>query len=198
MIRQVIFATITFCTFAAQWLLAGDIEGTVLCKGVRSNQGAVVYLEKIEGEFKPPENPAVMDQRNLKFYPHILTITVGTTVDFLNSDDVLHNVFSPEVCANKFNLGTWPKGDRRSRTFTVEGCYSIILCNVHPEMEAWILVLQNPYYAVTDENGFYRIKDIPPGTFNLVVWHERLKKKILSVEVTPTGETTVNIILTRR
>jgi plastocyanin len=177
---------------------AGDITGKVVCKGVRGNQGAVLYLERVDGDFPPPEDPVVMDQKGLEFHPHILPITVGTTVNFVNSDDVLHNVFSPDVCATKFNLGTYPKGEMRSHTFTEEGCFAVLLCNVHPEMEAWILVLQNPYHAVTDQDGLFRIKDVPPGTYTLIAWHERLKNKRQKVVVPAEGEVAVNFTLTRR
>ncbi len=177
---------------------AGDLSGKITCKGVRSNAGAVIYLEYMEGEFSPKEKPTVMDQKGLKFDPHILPITRGTTVNFINNDDVLHNVFSPDKCATNFNLGTWPKGETRSHTFESEGCYSVVLCNVHPEMEAWILVLQNPYFAITDEDGNYSIKNIPAGSYSLVAWHERLKNKSQKVTITKGETTQVDFLLTRR
>ena len=92
-----------------------------------------------------------MDQKNLAFVPHVLPVVVGTTVDFLNSDQVLHNVFTPDKCAGKFNLGTWPKGETRSVKFDQTGCSPVMLCNVHPEMEGFVVVLQNPYAGVTDK-----------------------------------------------
>ena len=181
-----------------QWLTAGELSGKVTCQGVRGNAGAVIYLKKVDGTFSPSPVPAEMDQKNLKFEPHILPITVGTTVNFVNSDDVLPNVFSPDACANEFNLGTYPKGEKRSHTFTKEGCFSVLLCNVHPEMEAWILVLQNPYFAVTDEAGAYRIEEIPPGTYTVVAWHERLKNQQQTVEIKAEDKVTLNFTLTRR
>lgn len=183
---------------SVQLLTAGDLSGKVTCKGVRSNAGAVVYIKNIDGNSSPSSEPAEMDQKGLKFEPHILPITVGTTVNFINSDDVLHNVFSPDVCADEFNLGTYPKGEKRSHTFDEEGCFSVVLCNVHPEMEAWILVLQNPYFAVTDENGDYLIKDVPPGNYTVVAWHERLKSKQQKVEVKAGGPIKLDFTLTRR
>jgi len=181
-----------------QLLNAGELSGKITCKGVRTNAGAVVYIKKIDSNFPPSTEPAEMDQRNLKFEPHILPITVGTTVNFVNSDDVLHNVFSPDACANEFNLGTYPKGEKRSHTFNEEGCFSVLLCNVHPEMEAWILVLQNPFFAVTDEDGNYLIKNIPPGDYTVVAWHERLKNKQQRVEIKAEGQTKLDFTLTRR
>ncbi len=97
---------------------AGTITGKVKAHGVKNSADAVVYIEKIESQsFPAPKEHALMDQKGLKFHPHVLPILAGTTVDFLNSDDVLHNVFCPDGCADKVNLGTWPKGEKRSYTF---------------------------------------------------------------------------------
>ncbi|MBU0559728.1 MAG: hypothetical protein KJ799_09960 [Bacteroidetes bacterium] len=163
---------------------AGDIKGKVEAKGVKNNANAVVYIEDIPGiKFNPSKENAKMDQKNLTFIPHVLPIVVGTTVEYINSDDVLHNVFSPDKCAEKFNLGTWAKGKSRSYTFNEAKCYSVMLCNVHPEMEAFIVVLKNPYFALTDKKGNYLIKDVPEGKYKLKVWHEKLKEKSLEITV---------------
>ena len=172
-------------------LMAGDIQGKVTAKGRKNNGGAVIYISKIEGKnFAPPKEHALIDQKNLVFKPHILPIVKGTTVNFLNSDDVLHNVFSPDGCADKFNLGTWPKGETRSYTFKNPGCISVMLCNVHPEMEAYVLVLETSYYAVSEKDGSYKIKDVPAGKYTLKIWHEKLKE--MSVELTVPGTGAIN------
>jgi plastocyanin len=102
---------------------AGDIKGKVKAKGAKNSGNAVVYIDAIPGKsFEPPKEHAKMDQKNMTFIPHVLPILAGTAVDYLNSDDVLHNVFSPDKCAQKFNLGTWPKGQIRSYTFKEAGC----------------------------------------------------------------------------
>ncbi|MFQ5843863.1 MAG: carboxypeptidase regulatory-like domain-containing protein [Planctomycetota bacterium] len=160
----------------------GTIAGTVKGRPKRYlKRGVLVYLEKVKGEFPPPKEHALMDQKNMRFVPHILPILVGTTVDFLNSDSVAHNVFSPD--GEKYNLGTWPQGKTRSYTFKRTGVYSQ-LCHVHAEMEAFIVVLQNPHFARAGEDGKYEIKDVPPGTYTLVAWNERMKPARRSVRVT--------------
>lgn len=179
-------------------IAASDITGNVTTRGARGKGGVVVYIQKVEQEFPPPEKPAVMNQKNLAFHPHILPITVGSTVKFKNSDDVLHNVFTPDACAQKINLGTWPKGESRTYTFNEEGCISVMLCNVHPEMEAWILVLQNPYYMEVSADGTYTIKDVPAGTYKVVAWHERLKSKTQTVVVPAEGQVQADFALSRR
>lgn len=174
---------------------AGDIKGKVTCKGVRDSRNVVVYLESVENAPEPPEEHAVMDQKNLTFIPHVLPVVKGTTVDFLNSDDVLHNVFTPDKCAEKMNLGTWPKGDTRSYTFEELGCESVLLCNVHPEMEAWVLVLQNSYYYSTEKDGIYEIKGVPAGKYKLATWHEKLKAQSVEIDVSEEGAVEIDFTL---
>ena len=107
--RRMILGALLTCLAAP--LVAGEIHGKVVCKGVKDSADAVVYVASIAGkEFPAPAEHAKMDQHNLVFNPHVLALQAGTTVDFLNSDAVLHNVFSPDACADKFNLGTWPQG----------------------------------------------------------------------------------------
>lgn len=174
-------------------LLAGDIKGKVKAQGAKHNGDAVIYIDKIPGKtFQPPKEHATMDQKNLVFIPHVLPVLVGTTVDYLNSDDVLHNVFTPDGCAQKFNLGTWPKGQVRSYTYKEPGCIAVMLCNVHPEMEAYIVVLETPYYAVSAKDGSYVIKNVPAGKYTLKIWHEKLKGESVSVEVPEKGEVVVD------
>ena len=175
---------------------AGDIDGKVKAKGVKHSGDAVIYIESIPGKkFASPKEHASMDQKNLTFIPHVMPVLAGTTVDFLNSDDVLHNVFSPDKCAEKFNLGSWPKGKTKSYTFNEAGCQPVLLCNVHPEMEAFIVVLETPYYAVSAKDGSYTVKDVPPGKYTLKIWHEKLKPQTVSVQVPEKGSVTVDFEL---
>jgi plastocyanin len=175
-----------FC--ASENISAGDIQGKITAKGRKNNAGAVIYISKIEGKtFAPPKEHAKIDQKNLVFNPHILPVVKGTTVDFHNSDDVLHNVFSPDNCAEKFNLGTWPKGQSKSYTFKNPGCISVMLCNVHPEMEAYVLVLETPYYAVSEKDGSYKIENVPAGKYTLKCWHEKLKETSVEITVSASG-----------
>ena len=179
-------------------LLAGDIQGKITAKGRKHNGDAVIYIQKIEGKtFQPLKEPVTMDQKNLVFIPHVLPVLKGTTVGFRNSDDVLHNVFSPDDCAEKFNLGTWPKGETRSYTFKNPGCITVMLCNVHPEMEAYVIVLETPYYAVSEKDGSYIIKNVPAGKYTLKVWHEKLKEQSVEITVPKEGSVTQNFELKR-
>jgi plastocyanin len=177
-----LLVTVLF-TIAAAPLMAGDIHGKVAAKGVRDSSYAVVFVDKVPGKtFAPPTVHAKMNQKGLQFMPHVLPVVVGTTVDFLNSDSVLHNVFSPDACADRFNLGTWPQGQTKSFTFKKE-CFAALLCKVHPEMEGFVAVVPTSYFAVTSPNGAYEIADVPDGTYSVKVWHPTLKATQKSVVV---------------
>jgi plastocyanin len=191
--KRVLFAATALA--AALPLLAGDLEGRVEVKGVRDSRDAVVYVAAVPGKtFPSPKEHARMDQENLVFSPHVLPVLVGTTVDFLNSDAVLHNVFSPDACADKFNLGTWPKGQTRSYTFKKE-CAATLLCKVHPEMEAFIVAVPTPYFAVTKPDGSYRIAGVPDGSYTVKVWHPKAKGAQKAVKVA--GTTKVDFEISR-
>ena len=173
---------------------ASDIEGKVT--GMKGP--SVVYVDAIAGKtFPAPKDHPLMDQKGLLFAPHIMVVQVGTTVDFLNSDNVQHNVFWSAVGNDKkagHNLGTWPKGDKRSFTFDKPGLVPL-LCNVHPEMAGYLIVSPTPYFAQTDDAGNYKIKDIPDGSYNLVVWHEGAKNQ--SKPVTVAGSTKADFTVSK-
>jgi len=155
---------------------AGSISGKV--SGVSGE--SVVYVDTIAGKtFPAPTQHVVADQKGLLFQPHILAVVVGTTVDFLNSDKVAHNVFWPSFTTNGkkgpgHNLGTWPQGEKRSFKFDQPGV-AALLCNVHPEMAGYIVVVPTTYYAVTDKSGDFKIENVPDGQYNVIAWHEGAK-----------------------
>jgi len=162
---------------AAGAAMAGEVKGIVKVTGMKTNADAIVYIDAVPGKtFTPPTAHPKMDQKNLLFSPHVLPVLQGTTVDFVNSDAVLHNVFSPDKCCEQFNLGSWPQGQSRSYTFK-NRCNATLLCKVHAEMEGFIVALPTPWFAVTDKTGAYVIKDVPDGAYTLKVWHPKFKKE---------------------
>lgn len=163
-------------------LMAGDLVGRI---AVAKPDQAVVYVETVPGAFHG--NRVKIDQRNKEFTPHVLPIVQGTTLEFHNSDDLRHNVFG--VGADEFNLGSWAKGGFREHAFNKLG-EVVILCDVHPEMEAYVLVLQNSYFAQPDAKGQFRIPAVPAGEYVVKAWY-RGKTKKQTVKVPPTGNTTV-------
>jgi hypothetical protein len=133
-----------------------------------------------------------MDQKNLAFSPAVLPVVRGTVVEFTNSDDVQHNVFSPSAVAGKFNLGTYGPGATRMVTVDQPGDV-LVLCNIHMEMEAHILVLDGPYFATVADDGRYRIPDAPAGPYTVKLWQGRWLPFGRTVEVPATGSVTVDI-----
>ena len=174
----------------------GVIKGKINVKAKRYKKDTVVYIEKVEGDFLPPEEHAIMDQKDLVFIPHVLVVLKGTTVDYLNSDDVRHNVFSPDAIADKMNLGMWPRGEVRPYTFNKLGD-AVMLCNVHAEMEAYVVVLQNPYFSKTDKEGNYIIENVPPGEYTLKVWNKKYRAKDKKIKIKKGETITVDFKLKR-
>jgi len=161
---------------------AGSISGQVSAVAGQS----VVYVDTILGKTFPAPTPhPVIDQKGLVFQPHVTAVQVGTTVDFLNSDSVAHNVFWTSIGGNKrlgHNLGTWPKGERKSFKFDTLGAVPI-LCNVHPEMSAYLVVVPTPYFATSDQAGNYKIESVPDGSYTVTAWHEGAKNQSKPVSV---------------
>jgi len=175
----ILIAVVTGFALAAS---AGTISGQV--SGIAGP--SVVYVDTISGKtFPAPTQHPVIDQKGLVFQPHVTAVQVGTTVDFLNSDSVAHNVFWTSIGGNKklnHNMGTWPKGERKSFKFDTPGAVPI-LCNVHPEMSAYLVVAPTPYFAVSDQTGTYKIENVPDGSYTVTAWHEGTKNQSKPVSV---------------
>lgn len=176
---------------------SNEIKGKVSVQGIKSAENIAVYVDAIaDKKFDAPKEHVVIDQRKMSFQPHVVAVQQGTTVDFLNSDPVGHNVYWPSVSGNKklaHNLGTWPKGEKKPFQFNDVGTASL-LCNVHPEMSGYVVVTPTPYFAVTDKDGNFEIKNIPAGKYTLKTWSEDGKPSTQAVEVsgaTATVELTV-------
>jgi plastocyanin len=184
----------------AHHAFAGTITGKVTSKKKKYLPHALIYVDSVAGDFKPPKEHPVMDQSKLVFHPHILPVLAGTTVDFLNSDDVAHNVFSPDKSADKMNLGTWPKGEIKSFIFEKrcdKVCDAVMLCNVHPEMEAFVVIMQNPYHDIADDSGYFCIENVPAGNHTIKVWHPKRRAKAQNIEVPKEGTVEIEFALKR-
>ena len=148
---------------------------------------AVVYLESAPSRaFELPEpGRASMDQRDQTFVPHVLAITVGSTVDFPNSDVTFHNVFSLSK-TRAFDLGRYSRGKSKAVRFDRPGVVQVF-CDIHSHMSAYILVFAHRYYALTDPSGRYAITGVPPGVYTLAVWHEGEVRETRSVTIPGSG-----------
>ncbi len=165
----------------------GSIRGTI--SGVPCAEDVLVYIEKAPGEYPPPEEPAEMDQVKLEFVPHVLPIVKGTAVRFHNHDPVSHNITWPACCNGaypSYSLGMWDQGIVKKFTYNEEGKITL-LCKIHPRMEAFIIVLQNPFFGLTGKDGTYEIREVPPGEYSLKTLCckscRRLEPKVAKVTV---------------
>jgi plastocyanin len=176
----------------------GTITGNVKCKRIRYPENIIVFIEEIGGnDYPAPEEHGIIDQFNLAFVPHVLAVQEGTVIDFPNSDLVRHNVFSPPDCCKQFNLGTYDVGVVKQVTFD-KSCNVTLLCNVHPEMSAFVVVLGNPYFIVTRRDGYFKIDNVPPGEYTLKAWHRKFKSVRQEIKVEAGKTTDVSFVLRKK
>jgi plastocyanin len=160
---------------------------------------SVVYLDPApRAAFDTREEPRPrMDQRDETFAPHVLAIVAGTTVDFPNNDHTYHNVFSLSK-TKTFDLGRYAVGHSKAIRFDRPGIVRVF-CDIHSHMSAFILVFAHRYFSVSDEEGMYRLENVPPGTYTVVAWNESAPLESRRVAVPDAGgEVEVNFALGRR
>jgi len=154
--------------------VTGSQTSTAHVSAVRLSEKVVVFLEGKSFKarrFTPPLVHPVLDQKDLTFHPQVLPIVVGTTVDFPNRDNLFHNVFSYSQ-PREFDLGRYPIGESRSVQFDETGIVRVY-CDIHAQMNATILVLDNPYFVMPTDDGTYSIKDVPEGSYTIKFWYGR-------------------------
>jgi hypothetical protein len=164
---------------------------------------AVVYLENTEvpnnsslraGLADVPPRRGRMDQRDETFSPHVLAVTVGTTVDFPNNDRTYHNVFSLSK-PKRFDLGRYGRGKSEPVYFDQPGIVRVF-CDIHSHMSAFVLVFNHPYHTTTDAEGRYRIDKIPPGTYTVAAWHEGAVRDTKTVTIpSAAGPTDLDLLV---
>jgi plastocyanin len=157
-------------------LLPVAVSGTIAGGGSPGPGGAVVWLKRANGETPRPA-PAkgkVVSQRGKAFVPHVIAVPVGTTVDFRNDDAIYHNVFSLTK-PNDFDTGLYKQGGSYQQTFKRPGAVQL-LCNIHSSMIGYVYVVDSPWYTQADGAGAFTIRGVPPGEYEVEVWHEGASK----------------------
>lgn len=176
---------------------AGEVKGKVSAAGLKSAENIAVYIDAIPGKkFDHPSQHASVDQRNMIFVPRTLVVLRGTTVDFLNGDTVAHNVFWPSISGDKrlrHNMTIVSPTQKKSFEFDDLGAAQL-LCNLHPEMIGYVVVVPTPYFALTSADGSFLIKDVPPGTYTLKTWSEDGKPTSQTITVGD-GSTSVDPVV---
>jgi plastocyanin len=188
---SVLFSALLMANFAH----AGEVKGKVSAAGLKSAENIAVYIDAIPGKkFDHPAQHAAVDQRNMLFIPHTLVVMRGTTVDFLNGDNVAHNVFWPSISGDKrlkHNMTIVSPNQKKSFEFDDVGTAQL-LCNLHPDMIGYIVVVPTPYFALTGADGSFSIKDVPPGAYTLKTWSEDGKPTTQTITAT---DATTNVDL---
>jgi plastocyanin len=147
-----------------------------------------VYVSAVPAGTPAPADstgPHTLAQKDQRFAPRVLPITVGTTVDFPNFDPIFHNVFSVSP-VRRFDLGKYAQGKSRRVEFDREGLVNVF-CDIHSSMAAWILVLPHHVFAQPAADGTFRLPDLPPGHYRLMVWHPDLPTRQRDVDLPAAG-----------
>jgi plastocyanin len=161
-------------------------EDLVVDAKTRGVKDAVVWIEVVKGgkEWSKALDEVQMDQEGCTFRPHVAVMKAGGKIKFLNSDPVLHNVNSFPENNPPITASILAKGQGRPAIRTVKNPDTIkITCDAHKWMSAWVIVRDNPYFALTDAEGRFEIDGIPPGNYELRYWHETLGTKSAQVTV---------------
>ena len=158
----------------------------------------LVYLKGVKGKYKPPKEPVVLDQNGCWYKPHVFGIMVGQKLVIKNSDPLLHNIHATPKKNRPFNFGQPIKGMTNVHVFKKPEVPVPFKCDVHPWMHAYAGVFTHPFFAVTDDKGEFVIKNVPPGTYTIEVWHEKLGTQSQKITVSAGETKTVEFTLERR
>lgn len=171
-------------------------EELVVHGGNKGIKNVVISLVDIAEGKKGEMKTVALDQKECTFIPHVLPVSSGTSVDLLNNDNVMHNLHSWSIKNAAFNEGV-SGGGKMTKKFDIPEVVKIT-CDVHKWMSAYIVIKANPYFALTDENGHFKIENVPPGTYKIEAWQEKLGKKSSDVTVKSKEETVVDFIHTAK
>ena len=165
---------------------------SLLISEKRGVQNVVVSLLRIPKglPIETDDKPIQMDQQKCVFIPHVLLVPAGAEFEVLNSDPLLHNFHTIGKHNKEINImQTKTKRRRLPVTFPEPDTIEVV-CDVHSWMKAWIIVTEHPYYALTDADGQFRLKDVPEGTYRIKAWHEELGKQPVQKVVVTTNQDT--------
>jgi plastocyanin len=144
-------------------------------------------------DFQPPQQPVVLEQKGCQYKPHVVAIQAGQKLDVVNSDETTHNIHPLPENNREWNM-TQPHGMPLEQTFAREEVAIPVKCNVHPWMKGYIAVFKHPYFAVTDKNGEFALKNLSPGTYTITAWQEKLGTKMQKVTVGGAESKTVEFV----
>jgi plastocyanin len=164
---------------------ADAVTETAVVGADGSLQNVFVYVKDGLGDlqFPVPATPVVLNQQKCRYIPHVLGVQVGQPLEIVNGDATLHNVHGVAKNNREFNAGQPIQGMKMTQTFTVAEVMVPFKCDVHNWMNAWVGVLNHPFFAVTGADGAFELKGLPPGTYTVEAWHERFGVRTQQVTV---------------
>ena len=167
--------------------LGGKIPSEELVVNNGALQNVFVYVkEGLEGRRYPvPSQAVTIENKNCVYTPHMIGAQVGQPVILLNSDPTLHNVHSFSKNSKAWNLGLPFQGMKQTKKFEAPEVMVHLKCDVHPWMSGYVGVLPHPYFSVTDGNGIFEIKNLPPGEYLIEAWHEKLGVQSQKIRIEP-------------
>jgi plastocyanin len=174
------------------------VDNAVLVGASGGVQNTFVYVKAgLDPEYalNVPNEPAVLDQKGCIYTPRVIGVMTGQPLEVVNSDQTMHNVHALPRENQEFNHGQRIKGERLQKTFTVPEVMVRFKCDVHGWMAAYVGVTSHPFFAVTDADGRYEIKGLPPGDYTLAIWHEKLGTQEQKVTVAAQQTQTVDYTL---
>jgi hypothetical protein len=157
-------------------------------------ENVFVYVKDGLGNYMydPPTGSPRIDQKQCRYHPHVFGMRVGQSLEILNSDPTLHNIHATPKGNSEFNTGQPIQGMKTQHTFTKQEVMVPFKCDVHGWMNAYVGVLDHPYFSTTDASGAFELKGLPPGTYTIEAWHERLGTTTQSVTLGPKDSKEVN------
>jgi plastocyanin len=190
-----LLATIAVCSaMAASPARGGTITGTVEVTRPQGEQAGPILVYVVGFTESATEPAVVIQQRGKRFVPDLVGLTAGGSVAFPNGDPFLHNVFSP-TDTRRFDLGSYEKGQTRSRTFPDPGVIDVY-CNIHPEMSATIVVLPNRRHVIANRDGSFTIEGVPPGRWSVFAYSRRAAHPVsAAVDVASSATVTIELAL---
>jgi plastocyanin len=170
---------------ASKAFCGGVITGNIVSDLQKNRENVAVYLKG--GQEQPIPRNVTVEQHHMRFIPRVTVIPVGSTVVFTNNDKIYHNVFSVSE-PKKFNIDTNATGEPKSVTFDKTGVVTL-LCNVHHEMLAYLVITDSNHSAVSNAEGAFTINDVPAGTYEVVAWSDSAKPAGVSTVTVTNGKT---------
>ena len=180
-----------------------DMSQDPACKGSNTSEAVVadggklanvfVYVKGADNyAFETPKDPVTIDQDGCRYHPHVLGVMTGQTVKIVNSDNTTHNIHPTPKDNREWNESQPPKANPIEKSFAREEIMLPVKCNQHPWMKMYINVVKSPFFAVTDKDGKYEIKGLPPGSYTLVAVQEKLGEQTQQITVAPKDSKTVD------